>query len=65
MTTKRPIPKLASIDELLLLSEQPQETSDQKDGIQLIPINKIFASEDRLESPTLNLGVWQNHYLRG
>lgn len=41
MTTKRPVPKLASIDELLLLSEQPQEAISQNSGIQVIPINKI------------------------
>ncbi|NWL87801.1 chromosome partitioning protein ParB [Paenibacillus sp. 79R4] len=46
MATKRPVPKLASIDELLLLSEQPQETSDQKGGIQSIPINKIRFFKD-------------------
>lgn len=46
MATKRPVPKLASIDELLLLSEQPQETSDQKEGIQSIPINKIRFFKD-------------------
>lgn len=46
MATKRPVPKLASIDELLLLSEQPQETSDQNGGIQFITINKIRFFKD-------------------
>ncbi|MGG4220644.1 ParB N-terminal domain-containing protein [Paenibacillus jamilae] len=44
MVSKRPIPKLASIDELLLLSEQPAESSDSSvhpEGIQSIPIDKI------------------------
>ncbi|MBS5912822.1 ParB N-terminal domain-containing protein [Paenibacillus macerans] len=44
MASKRPVPKLASIDELLLLSEQPSEPSDpsvHSGGIQSIPINKI------------------------
>lgn len=46
MATKRPVPKLASIDELLLLSEQPQETSNPKGGMQTIPINKIRFFKD-------------------
>lgn len=46
MATKRPVPKLASIDELLLLSEQPQDTSDRKGGMQTIPINKIRFFKD-------------------
>lgn len=46
MAHKRPVPKLASIDDLLLLSEQPGESSDQKGGIQTIPINKIRFFKD-------------------
>ena len=46
MAPKRPVPKLASIDDLLLLSEQSGESSDQKGGIQTIPINKIRFFKD-------------------
>lgn len=49
MVGKRPVPKLASIDELLLLSEQPPESSDssmQSEGIQSIPIDKIRFYQD-------------------
>ncbi|BFH65166.1 ParB N-terminal domain-containing protein [Paenibacillus azoreducens] len=41
MATKRPVPKLSSIDELLLLSEQTQTPLEQTGGIQTIPISKI------------------------
>ncbi|KFN12132.1 MAG: ParB N-terminal domain-containing protein [Paenibacillus macerans] len=49
MAGKRPVPKLASIDELLLLSEQPSEPSApsvQSGGIQTIPISKIRMYKD-------------------
>lgn len=49
MVGKRPVPKLASIDELLLLSEQPVESSGSfihPEGIQSIPIDKIRFYQD-------------------
>lgn len=49
MVGKRPVPKLASIDELLLLSEQQPESSDssmQSEGIKSIPIDKIRFYQD-------------------
>ncbi|WP_342415450.1 ParB N-terminal domain-containing protein [Paenibacillus sp. FSL R10-2782] len=41
MAAKRPVPKLSSIDELLLLSEKDQPVLEQTGGIQTIPISKI------------------------
>lgn len=41
MAAKRPVPKLSSIDELLLLSEQGQAQLEQSSEIQTVPINKI------------------------
>jgi ParB/RepB/Spo0J family partition protein len=41
VAAKRPVPKLSSIDELLLLSEQGQAQLEQSSGIQTVPINKI------------------------
>lgn len=41
MAVKRPVPKLSSIDELLLLSEKDQFPLEQTGGIQTIPISKI------------------------
>jgi len=46
MAAKRPIPKLSSIDELLLLSEQSQAPLEQSGGIQTVPINKIRMYKD-------------------
>ncbi|MNW42634.1 hypothetical protein D3C74_198090 [compost metagenome] len=46
MAAKRPVPKLSSIDELLLLSEKDQPFLDQTSGIQTIPINKIRMYKD-------------------
>ena len=49
MAGKRPVPKLASIDELLLLSEHPPEpphSSMQPEGIQSIPIDKVRMYKD-------------------
>lgn len=46
MATKRPVPKLASIDELLLLSEQNQAPLEQNGGIQTVPIHKIRMYKD-------------------
>lgn len=42
MAAKRPVPKLASIDELLLLSEQQSDISSTSENrLQVIPISKI------------------------
>lgn len=41
MAVKRPVPKLSSIDELLLLSEKDRPLLEQNDGIHTIPISKI------------------------
>jgi len=46
MSSKRPIPKLTSIDDLLLLSEQPPAPSEKANGVQAIPINKIRMYQD-------------------
>jgi len=46
MASKRPVPKLASIDELLLLSSQPTELPEKANGVQSIPINKIRMYQD-------------------
>ncbi|WP_018885706.1 ParB N-terminal domain-containing protein [Paenibacillus massiliensis] len=46
MAAKRPVPKLSSIDELLLLSEKDQPLLEQSAGIQTIPINKIRMYKD-------------------
>jgi ParB family chromosome partitioning protein len=46
VATKRPVPKLASIDELLLLSEQNQAPLEQNGGIQTVPIHKIRMYKD-------------------
>ncbi|WP_044482059.1 ParB N-terminal domain-containing protein [Paenibacillus antibioticophila] len=46
MTAKRPVPKLSSIDELLLLSEKDQPSLEQIVGIQTVPINKIRMYKD-------------------
>ncbi|MNJ57214.1 hypothetical protein D3C77_527950 [compost metagenome] len=46
MAAKRPVPKLSSIDELLLLSEQGQAPIEQTGGIQTVPINKIRMYKD-------------------
>lgn len=46
MATKRPVPKLSSIDELLLLSEQTQAPLEQTGGIQTVPISKIRMYKD-------------------
>lgn len=46
MAPKRPVPKLSSIDELLLLSEQGQAPAEQSGGIQTVPINKIRMYKD-------------------
>lgn len=46
MAAKRPVPKLSSIDELLLLSEKDQPLLEQTSGIQTIPINKIRMYKD-------------------
>ncbi|MFF2479951.1 ParB N-terminal domain-containing protein [Paenibacillus sp. NPDC058071] len=46
MAAKRPFPKLSSIDELLLLSEQSQAPLEQSGGIQTVPINKIRMYKD-------------------
>lgn len=46
MAPKRPVPKLSSIDELLLLSEKDQPLLEQSAGIRTIPINKIRMYKD-------------------
>jgi len=40
MSSKRPVPKLASIDELLLLSSQPEESSEKANGVQTIRLHE-------------------------
>ncbi|WP_042196269.1 ParB N-terminal domain-containing protein [Paenibacillus camerounensis] len=46
MTAKRPVPKLTSIDELLLLTEKDQPSLEQTVGIQTVPIIKIRMYKD-------------------